>query len=372
MIYFYCFLVVGFILLIYVYLNNFKNGELFLNTQKTFLFNLSPSLIGLFILLLYFLGNTEKPIDLKEVEYTAIGMKHYKRCLDTNDSTVLSKDLFTGIYKDVDNTYREFEIPKGTFDYFCNLWKKEEHTLLISQGDTICFVEWDRKPKNSLIYTRSDVFTNYFKNSFDLYDLTRVSEKIAIKEGLFHRKRLGLVNESNILEPRQSLVYGISLPDSIDREISNVSSMDINFRPILLIWVNSCNIYDRSNIISHQRSYWSGGKYNEAIFCVCIDNLIDKKIVWSGSFSWALTQELERAVLNESLSPGDILNLNNYTKSLVNAYSKNYWKPRNFEDYTILKTPITEFTVLIATIGLILVNLGFIVRLITKREKERI
>lgn len=364
MIYFYCLLIIGLVLLVYVYLRNLKGDRLVLNTEDGFILNFSPSLVSIIILTLFFLGSVEKPIDIKEIEFTAIGMKHYVK----NNT---SRGFFTGVYRDFDDSLREFEIPKETFDYFLSLWDKKETILHKDSLETILYVSWNKKPEDALVYTRSDVFINYFRNSFDLYDITGVSDETAKKEKLFSRKRLDLINSSNILELRQSLVYGIELEDSVDRFISNISSIDQDFRPILLVWLDSCgNCYSKSEIINHQRSYWSGGKQNEVIFCISINNLEDKIINWSGSFSWALNQNLEKHVL-KSLMPGEKLNLESYSSSLVDAYSKNYWKPRKFEEYTVLKLPITDFSLIMAAIGIILINIVLIIKVSRKNKKER-
>ena len=366
----YYFLVAGLGLLVSVYINHLKGGKLTpkpLNWSHDYL----PTVVAVLILITYLIGNNEKPIDVRKCEYTAIGMKHYDEWKDFGVG-VEHHEFYSGVYKDKTGVYREFEIPKGTYEYFKKLWnEKKEIKVSTDSLRDIYFLEWNKKPTDALVYTKTDLFVNYFKNSLELYNFYKVSDQIAKEEKLFTRGRIDIINSSNILEPRQSLVYGINIPDTLSREVSNVSSIDEEFRPVLLVWVDSIGKLDRNKVINHQRSYWAGGKNNEVTFCVCINNIVEKKIMWSGSFSWAINQDFENYIIQNALKEGDNLDIKKYLGSLISGYSKNYWQPRNFEMYSVLSIPITDFTIILSSILIILANIVLILKLKYIKKKER-
>lgn len=326
-----------------------------------------PILISSLIILWYYVNGSNNQIETRKNEYIAIGMKHYVEVKTPN-----KQELFTGIYKNSDGILKEFEITKPTYYHFKTLWKRENEINITNDSSlSVFFVEWDKNPKTSLIYTKSETFTNYFKTTSELYNLFPVTEKDIKKYKLFTENRIDYVNKHNILEPRQSLIYGISVEDSISRYISNLSSLDLEFRPILLVWVDSCSKVSGDDIIKYQRSYWKGAKNNEVVFCVGINNIIDKKILWSGSFSWAITRDLENYVLENSLKPGDSLNSRTYYESVMRSYANNYWKPRDFESYTILGVSIMDFMVILVSILIILCDIAIILRIKMLNKKNK-
>lgn len=334
------------------------------NLNRINIFIIGVIIVNIITIICYLSGDfTSAPVEIKKVEHTAIGMKHYKVLPKDKNSLY---EFYTGLYK-VGDKYKEFEIPKGTYNYFLNLWgKSREISLAMDSVNCLYFIEWDKEPEDALVYTETDLFTNYFKNVLELYNFYQVSESIAREEGLFTRGRIDLINSSSILEPRQSLIYGIPVDDKISRRLSNISSLDPDYRPVLLVWVGSKS--DCKTIVNHQRSYVSGGKNNEVVFCVNINNLKERKIVWSGSFSWALTKDLEDYVLGRSLKPGNILDLNRYGDDLISGYSKNMWNPRNFENYSIIRLPMTDFTILMGSIFMIILNIILTIK-INKKKK---
>lgn len=356
------------LILVYIVCILWKNKSA-LSTPMNQLFYI-PILISLLIIAWYLFNGSNNQIETRKNEYIAVGMKHYCDYTKVNGkNSMVNYELFTGIYKNHDGVFQEFEITKPTYYYFKNLWTgKKEIELLNDDGKSVVFIEWNKNPKTSLIHTKSEIFTNYFKTTMSLYDQVTVTEDDIKNLKLFSENRIDYVNQSNILEPRQSLVYGIQTSDSISRFISNLSSLDPEFRPILLVWEDSCGILKDKNIIKYQKSYWKGGKNNEVVFCVGINNKIDKKILWSGSFSWAVTQDLENYVLNRALKPGNILTSKNYYESVMYAYSKNYWKPRNFEEYTILGYSIMDFMMIMVCVLIIICDLVLIIRVNLSKE----
>jgi hypothetical protein len=330
--------------------------------EKRYLF--IPSIISFIILFSFFFSESQKPIDIRKNEYTALGMKHYIHW-ETRNATSTTREVFVGVYKK-DDRYFEFEISKPTYYYFKNLWKKQEIELTKDDSiSNISFLEWDKNPKNALVYTKMELFTNYFKNSMGLYDYHVVND-VDVKElNLYSENRIDYINSQNILEPRQSLIYGINVSDSVSRIISNLSSLDSEFRPILLVWVDKNKEMDWKKTICYQRSYWGGGKNNEVVFCVGINNITEKKILWSGSFSWAITHDFENYVKSTALKPGQVLNSKSYSNAIISGYSKNYWDPRKFETYTVLSYPIMDFTIILVCVMIIILNF-ILVRMIKR------
>ena len=89
-----------------------------------------------------------------------------------------------------------------------------------------------------------------------LEKITEESEAEKQKEAL--EKALKKLNISDRL--LLTLVYGLKLSDKESRSLSNVSSLDPEFRPILCVWVDSVLESSPEVIVKHQRSYWKGGK----------------------------------------------------------------------------------------------------------------
>lgn len=363
MIYFY-FVLTALITLVLVYVSFilWKKDQTQKLPEKRHLF--IPSIISFIILFSLFFTESQKPLDIRKNDYTALGMKHYIHWDTKSTATVTSREIFVGVYKK-DDRFFEFEISKPTYYYFKDLWKKQEFEISNDSTNNVFFLEWDKNPKNALIYTKTEPFINYFKNSMGLYDYHVIEDDDVKELMLYSENRIDYINSKNILEPRQSLIYGIPVTDSIGRVLSNLSSLDSEFRPILLVWVDKNKSLDWKKIICHQRSYWGGGKNNEVVFCVGINNIVEKKILWSGSFSWAITHDFENYVKNTALKPGMILSSDSYSNAIISGYSKNYWNPRKFETYTILSYPIMDFTIILVCIMIIILNY-ILVRMIKK------
>ena len=363
MIYFY-FVLTALITLILVYVSYilWKKDQNQKLLEKRHLF--IPSIISTVILFSFFFTESQKPVDTRKNEYTALGMKHYIHWETKRFATATTREVFVGVYKK-DDKYFEFEVSKPTYYYFRNLWKKREIEIVRDSLNIVSFLEWDKNPKNALVYTKTELFINYFKNSMGLYDYHSVDDNDVKELKLYNENRIDYINTRNILEPRQSLVYGIDVSDSVSRIISNLSSLDSEFRPILLVWTDENRDMDWKKTVCYQRSYWGGGKNNEVVFCVGINNTIEKKILWSSSFSWAITHDFENYVKSTALKPGQILNSKSYSNAIISGYSKNYWNPRKFETYTVLSYPIMDFTIILVCLMIIVLNY-----LLVKRIKE--
>ena len=314
----------------------------------------TPSILSGIILLFSFTVTT--PIDTRKAEYTAQSIKHYPEWIeeievnDTSSVRIKHREYYTMFYKTTTGT-GEFEIPRWTYNYFSELWDKEVCTSL---DDRVVYItEWDKDPKTALIYTKPENFINYFKTSMSLYNFYHISDKTAKEEKLFIRERLDIINSDGIVEPRQPLIYGLEVSDIISRRFSNVSSLSPNFRPVVCIWIGT----EKDNKVSHQRSYWLGGKDNEIVFCIGINNLEEQKIIWSDSFSWSNNPLLEKYILKNSLNPGGKLDFDKLINELKEGYSKNLWRPREFSDYRVLKIPFGDFMVIITAILVIIANI---------------
>lgn len=339
------------LILVYVIYLTGKNIPAKINYLTVF----TPLLLSVFTLIISFSIST--PIDTRKVEYTAQSIRHYPEWVETitskdNVREETHREYYTLVYKTFSGDTSEFEIPKWTYNYFSGLWNKENEIIIEPIGRPVLETSWDKDPNTALVYTKTEAFNNYFKTSLGLYNFYNVSDKIAIKENLFIRERMDVINEDGIMEPRQRLLYGLSIPDSLSRSLSNTSSVDSNFRPLLLIWTG---ISDPGKIVEHQRSYWQGGKDNEVVFCIGIDE--DDKILWSNSFSWATEPLLEKAILRSVLAPGQKLSVEKFIIKLKDSYSKNLWRPRDFNEYRVLKIPFGNFIVMITSILVIIANI---------------
>lgn len=316
-----------------------------------------PSIVSIFIVFYSF--TLEKPVDAKIVEYAAKYMKHYSNLIEkVNNKDVIHKDLYYLVYDDTKlGKEVEVEISKGTFTYFSELWKNREIIEHPQNKDWhMCIVRWNKDPKTALIYSKPVEYFNYMNNVLQAYGLYNVDISLAMKQRLFMRYSIGrTVNESNILEPRQNFIYGINIPDSLEREIGYTSSLSPMFRPLLLVWQNS--ITDRTKM---QESFWSRGKENEAVFCVGIDD--DNIITWSGSFSWDDKKVFEDYILSNVLKPGTKLDIEKYSNYILDGYKKNYWESINLNSYKFVQLPFENIVALIIVIGIVIINLLTIIK----------
>ena len=334
--------------------------------KANYLIIFTPTMLSSIILLFSFSVTT--PIDIRKAEYTAKAINHYPewveiiKASDSSSVRINHREYFTMVY-DTSEGQGEFEIPKWTYNYFSDLWNKEFCTSLNER--VVYSTEWNKDPSTALIYTKPESFINYFKTSMSLYNFYHISDKTAKKEKLFTRKRLDVINSEGIVEPRQPLIYGLDVLDSISRKFSNISSLSPTFRPVLCIWTG---IPEKGEIVEHQRSYWLGGKDNEVVFCIGLNNKISKTILWSDSFSWSNNPLLEKYVLSNSLQPGKKLNLDTLIEDLKVSYSKNLWRPRDFDNYSIFRIPFGKFMVIITAILVIISNIIVAFNIIKKTK----
>lgn len=263
------------------------------------------------------------------------------------------------------NNGDEIPISRNTYQYFYNLWNKEENNTTRIKIDeyNVIETEWPGDPSTSLTISNPVPYYNYMMNVYSLYDIYDVNISKAIKSGLIVRPGIGTVNSNNVLEPRQNLILGMNVSDSIQRKLNYIASLDQMFRPILLVWPN-----EDENKISQQRSLWTGGKENEAVFCIGLGE--GNKILWSGSFSWDDTRRLENFILKEVLNPGDTLDLDKYVSYLESGYKNNYWKSIKLESYQFLKLPLNQLLVVIIMSTVILINIIIVIKLLFLHNKK--
>ena len=320
-----------------------------------------PGIIAIFILIPETTFN--HPVDFKLVNHAAERI----RCYMSWDEIIGDKQHTHPIrYSLVYSNGEEIPISKNTYQYFYNLWDNNgENTKEgIKNGFKVKDTKWNLDPGTSLTISKPVSYSNYIMNVYRVYDIYDIGIQKAIERGLIVRPGVGVVNNNNVLEPRQNLVLGINVGDSIQRKLNYVASLDPMFRPILLVWPN-----EEINKTKQQRNLWTGGKENEVVFCI---GLGDKnKILWSGSFSWDESRKLENYILENVLIPGDTLNLDKYITALEQGYKNNYWNSINLEKYEFLKLPLNQLTTVLLMSIVVLINLILSVKLIMTTKKDK-
>lgn len=325
------------------------------------LFLVLPSIMAIFIV--FFTFTLEKPVDTKIVEYSAEYMKHYSNWTEKVDGKeVIHNDIYYLVYDD-SGEEKEVEISKNTFTYFSGLWRNKEVTTHPQSKEWHkCVVRWNKDPKTALIYSKHVEYLNYLNNVLSIYGLHDIDISEAMKNQLFMKHSIRrTVNQDNVLEPRQNFVHGISVPDSIEREIGYTSSLDPMFRPLLLVWQTS--VTDRTKL---QESFWSRGKENEVVFCIGIND--QDTITWAGSFSWDNSKEFENYILSKALKPGTKLDVEKYSEYLLDGYEKGYWKSIDLKSYRFVQLSIENLITLLSFISIIIINLVTIIRIYKKSE----
>lgn len=314
-----------------------------------------PSIIAIVIIIF---GTTlSQPKDVKLVNQMADKIRCYESWTDKKN--VIHPRKYTLVHKDG----IEFPISRSTYDYFLSLWNNK--TKITVDGKDVIESKWDNDPKTSLVVCNPKIYSNHMINIYELYDIENITISRAIGDNLFIRPSVGIVNSSNIIEPRQNLILGYNTPDSIQRKANHVASLDEMFRPVLLIWTG-----EENNKISQQRSLWHSGKENEAVFCIGLDE--DDKIIWSGSFSWDNSKKLETFILREVLKPGMTLDLNKYVNYLESGYKNGYWKPINTSNYDFVKISYDQIRVITIMITIILLNIIVAIRIYRKNNNYKL
>lgn len=311
-----------------------------------------PTIISIYLIGINLKKDYNIPYGDRYVDYKAESIRYYP-CQKDKYGNNIEKGYYSLIY---DND-KEVEISKNTFYYFAELWNKnklDSIKYLKKQKKKYLEINWDNNIGHALIYTKTENFINYFSNTLHLYDIKNISYYKANELGLYHRSKLYYINSDNIFEPRQSLIYGIKVNDSISRSFSYLSSIDKMFCPKLLIWIDKEGT--NADLIKLQKDYWDYGKDNEIIFCVGIDGIDSRNIKWSGSFSWSNNKQFENFVLENSLQPNTKLDLEKYQIILKEGYDNNLWEPKNFDAYKI-KMPLNNILVITISIITILINL---------------
>lgn len=354
------FLFLSFILIITVWLIYYRMGR-----SPNLIALLSPGIIAIGVIVTCILSLTI-PLDTRLVEYSAIALRHYpiweEEIRPKHDSVesypVEHHEYYAMMYYENPEAKKkdELEIPEATYVYYKKLWGdrgKKAEVSWTSYDRDFHRHWWDGDMYNSMVYTKSEPYWNYFKNILPLYNLGRVKKEDIEKFDLVEYAGITSVNSENILEPRQTLIYGLEVPDSISRACSFLSTVDHKFRPILIVWVGRGM---RDEMIKKQRSYWEGGKDNEVVFCVSINDTIQKKILWSGSFSWAQNDDFEDYVLKSALHPGESLDMIEYISSVREGYKNGLWQPRDFSSYSIAKLPSDYFIYIFTSMILIVLD----------------
>lgn len=330
-----------------------------------------PSVLSVVVIFLIF--TTEAPLDVRYLEYPAKEIRHYPEWTETITGTEGNKggysvthfDYYALIYEEKDSVEREKEIPKSTFEYYKRLWNSHPVEDTLGNNREYESYRWDEDMRSALTYTKTQPFYNYFRNILSIYNFSKITPQESFRLKLFQRVESSVEVKSGILLPRQPLIYGIQVPDSVSRSIGFISTLDHMFRPFLMVWIGEEET--KSHILEAQKNYWNGGKDNEVVFCVCIENLESMKIVWSGSFSWATTKDFEDYVLYTSLEPGTTLKIDDYVLSLRKGYQNGLWHPRNFQSYSLARFPLNTILISLLCLVIIILDVILVVKFV-KRE----
>lgn len=261
----------------------------------------------------------------------------------------------------------EMDMSKNTYQYFSSLWGLDNVITknYDSNNKVVEVVKWDNNPSTALIYSKPVVYTNYKQNLLSVYNINKVSLVDALKHNLFIRESIGVVNDNNVLEPRQNLVLGINIPDSLERRINYVASIDSEYRPILLVYLN-----ENREKTKLQRSFWSGGRENEIVFCVGIND--SDTIMWSSSFSWFGDKRLERYIKSNVLEKGEKLDIKKYVEFLEESYKNGYFDSgdKSYESYKFIKIPLEELLLALMMISVIITNIIIIIKAFKFRKQH--
>lgn len=328
-----------------------------------------PTIISTLIIF-FSLSFSQKPIDYRYVDKVVKELKHYSDWNEQIRDTITNHAReFTASYLLNNGAKEEREITEKTYNYFSSRWKQKPIIYRDSLGREVTIYSWNRNELRRFIctYTIREPFINYFSNTMGLYDMRKITSKEAKELELFERYNPTItINSDSVIEPRQSLIYGMEVNDSIDRLASYLGTLDSKLRPLTLYWYGN---RDKEKTIQAQKSYWKGGKDNEVVFCVCFSDPKTMRILWSGSFSWAEDREFEDYVLKNAFVPGTTFDGYKVFCSILEGYSKGLWKPRDFNDYYFVRMPLKEFTLILIMLIIIIANITVSIKIIKNQRK---
>lgn len=321
-----------------------------------------PSILSIIIILCNLSITNNNLLDVRYVDKIAKEIRKYSYL----DKKKIQREEYTLIYSSDTGNDEEREIEKDTYYYFAKKWEQKPKSYVDSFGRKITVYKWNSKTdsKEILTYTTTELFTNYFNSVL----FENISNTEANSLGLFkYHYEINKVGYGGLNEPGQSLLYGISMTDSIKGISNYLSSLDSNFRPLILCWYGN---KDKAKMIQAQRTYWKGGKDNEIIFCVCLNNKEEKKILWSGSFSWANDKKYENYVINNHLIPGTTFDIYKLFSGIFEGYKKGLWNPSN-NHYYITKEIFEEYLIIILSSStIILLNIISSIRILKRKKKK--
>ena len=176
-------------------------------------------------------------------------------------------------YHEVKTTIGDFVVDKSQYDrlrYKFNNRKfhdmyRHYHT---NDGDAYVTYKTSIEP-----VTSSHSFTNKILANTSLFGFSKVSPEQAKKLGLYEWPEISLFGDNPIL--------GWSNSEATAKlsELNAIEGTNKQIRVWLLIW------HDKPHsIVQAQKSFWHGGKKNELVLCVGINN---NRIIWADGFCWS-------------------------------------------------------------------------------------
>lgn len=346
------------IVCLYYYIVNKKKKAKWLDYPIIFL----PTVLSVIVIICNLTISNHNLLDVRYVDKIVKEIRKYESC-NIDKNKINYKDEYTLIFSSNNGTDEEREIGKDTYDYFSKKWIQKPAIYVDSTGRKVTIYKWNSKKHGGdiLTYTTTELFTNFSNNMFT----SNVSKYDIKNYNLFeYHYEINKVSFDGLSEPGQSILYGINITDSVERISNYLSSLDSNFRPLILCWYGDRN---KIETIKKQQLYWKGGKDNEIVFCICLNNKKDNIISWSGSFSWADNKKFENYVLNKYLIPGTKFDIYNLFTGIYDGYRKGLWNPSN-NYYNITKDIFEESIIIILSAAIIIIlNIFSSIRLLKRK-----
>ena len=225
---------------------------------------------------------------------------------------------------------KKIPIEKSVYDYYRKLWGTHQkfidmhrryHTI---DGDAQEY-KWDGNKEHALTHATHSTYRNFFRLPGTLYSLEDMSDEEADSLGLPEYPSCGYVwREGWVYD--QNPIIGIKPSPGTRRYAQWVNTRYKDLR-IIIVYFKGTDYFRKARELER---YWKRGKDNEVVFVIGLDSLNRKIGIYS--FSWSPEPLLEGYVKMECKrgDPREILELSQ------KAYSKGYWKPRVFSDYSYL------------------------------------
>lgn len=204
---------------------------------------------------------------------------------------------------------------------------------------------FDNKPEHAEVASYTSSFDNKVIVAKETFHLKEIDDSTAIKNGLhFYPKTYDYYKQQSFLGFKNSGPY---------EDKFQYLNATLNKQKNCHFWYLA--FYNKPINISYlQEHFWSGGKDNEVVVCVGLDE--NDNLQWVRSFSWTNNKRVNVEFREEimELKTLDYNKLYNITNKTITSY----YKKKNFHDYDYISVEPNKTEFIVCLIITLIVTFG--------------